>query len=46
MEENVWSDPQVLARLKNDYVMVALYIDERPRNFRKAKWYTPASMGK
>src|SRR5690606_33075715 len=39
MEENVWSDPQVLARLKNDFVMVALYIDERlelPEN----EWYT------
>jgi thiol:disulfide interchange protein len=29
MEENVWVDPQVLKRLKEDFVMVALYIDER-----------------
>ena len=28
MEANVWSDPEVLKRLKNDYVMVALYVDE------------------
>jgi len=45
MEENVWSDPQVLARLKNDFVMVALYIDERlelPEN----EWYTSTFDGK
>jgi thiol:disulfide interchange protein len=45
MEENVWSDPQVLARLKNDFVMVALYIDERlelPEN----EWYTSSYDGK
>mgnify|MGYP005748020025 CR=1 FL=1 len=45
MEENVWSDPQVLTRLKNDFVMVALYIDERlelPEN----EWYTSSYDGK
>lgn len=39
MEENVWSDPQVLARLKNDFVMVALYIDER-LELPESDWYT------
>lgn len=39
MEENVWSDPQVLARLKNDFVMVALYIDER-LELPESEWYT------
>lgn len=29
MEANVWSHPEVLKRLRNDYVLVALYIDER-----------------
>ncbi len=45
MEENVWSDPQVLSRLKNDFVMVALYIDERlelPEN----EWFTSTYDGK
>jgi thiol:disulfide interchange protein DsbD len=45
MEENVWVDPQVLKRLKEDFVMVALYIDERlelPEN----KWYTSSYDGK
>jgi thiol:disulfide interchange protein DsbD len=45
MEENVWSDPQVLARLKNDYVMVALYIDER-LELPESKWYTSSFDGK
>lgn len=39
MEEYVWSDPAVLQRLKNDYVVVALYCDDKtelPAN----KWYT------
>lgn len=28
MEENVWIDPGVLKRIKNDYVLVSLYVDE------------------
>ena len=38
MEEYVWSDPAVLSILKNDYVVVALYCDDKtelPEN----KWY-------
>ncbi len=29
MEDNVWANPEVLKRLKNNYILVALYIDER-----------------
>ncbi|KAA9331121.1 protein-disulfide reductase DsbD family protein [Adhaeribacter soli] len=29
MEANVWSDPEVLKRLRNDYVVVALYVDDK-----------------
>ncbi|GAA4375997.1 protein-disulfide reductase DsbD family protein [Hymenobacter koreensis] len=39
MEASVWSDPQVLQRLRNDYVVVALYVDDKtelPEN----EWYT------
>lgn len=39
MEARVWSDPQVLQRLQNDYVVVALYVDDKtelPEN----QWYT------
>jgi len=39
MEENVWVDPRVLKRLKEDFVMVALYIDER-LELPESDWYT------
>ena len=29
MEANVWSDPKVLKQLQNDYVVVALYVDDK-----------------
>ncbi|MEO1654526.1 MAG: cytochrome c biogenesis protein CcdA, partial [Bacteroidota bacterium] len=29
MEEYVWSDERVLERLRNDYVVIALYVDDR-----------------
>ncbi|MBN3581522.1 thioredoxin family protein [Algoriphagus aestuarii] len=45
MEENVWADPAVLDRLKNDFVMVALYIDER-LELPEDKWFTSEYDGK
>ncbi|HEY0743149.1 MAG TPA: cytochrome c biogenesis protein CcdA [Chryseosolibacter sp.] len=39
MEANVWSDPQVLERLKNDYVVVALYVDDKTE-LPQSEWYT------
>ena len=39
MEEYVWSDPSVLQRLKNDYVVVALYCDDKTE-LPASKWYT------
>ena len=29
MEANVWSDPKVLQRLRNNYVILALYVDDK-----------------
>jgi len=29
MEENVWSDPRVLQRLRDDVVLISLYVDEK-----------------
>jgi len=29
MEEQVWSDPRVLKRLREDYVLISLYVDEK-----------------
>ncbi len=39
MEAVVWSDPEVLQRLKNDFVVVALYVDEK-RTLPESQWYT------
>ncbi len=39
MEARVWSDPAVLERLKNDFVVVALYVDDRGE-LPEDEWYT------
>jgi thiol:disulfide interchange protein DsbD len=39
MEASVWSDPQVLERLRNDYVVVALYVDDKTE-LPESEWYT------
>jgi len=38
MEEVVWSDERVLDILKNDYILVALYIDDRT-SLNRDEWY-------
>ncbi|MGM0475021.1 MAG: cytochrome c biogenesis protein CcdA, partial [Bacteroidota bacterium] len=39
MEAAVWSDPQVLNMLRNDFVIVTLYLDDRTR-LPESEWYT------
>ncbi len=39
MEANVWSDPQVLQRLREDYVVVALYVDDKTE-LPESEWFT------
>lgn len=39
MEANVWSSPQVLQRLSDDYVVVALYVDDKTE-LPESEWYT------
>jgi thiol:disulfide interchange protein len=39
MEANVWSDPQVLQRLREDYVVVALYVDDKTE-LPESDWFT------
>jgi len=39
MEAAVWSDPEVLQSLREDYVIVALYTDDRTK-LPEAEWYT------
>ena len=41
MEATVWSDPLVLDKLRNDYVVVALYVDDKTELPQK-EWYTSA----
>lgn len=39
MEAVVWSEPQVLQRLQNDFVVVALYVDDKTE-LPESQWYT------
>lgn len=45
MEDQVWINPEVLEQIREDYVLVSLYVDDRkelPENYR----YTSATTGK
>lgn len=39
MEQRVWSDPRVLNILRNEYVLVALYVDDKSK-LDEADWLT------
>lgn len=39
MEAAVWSDPEVLNTLRNEFVIVALYTDDRTK-LPESEWYT------
>jgi thiol:disulfide interchange protein DsbD len=45
MESNVWSDPEVLKRLRNDFVVVALYVDDK-KKLPKEEWVVSTYDGK
>ncbi|MCH7512813.1 MAG: thioredoxin family protein [Bacteroidetes bacterium] len=45
MEARVWSNPKVLRRLKNDFVMVALYVDDKTK-LPESQWHTSSYDGK
>lgn len=45
MEQYVWSDEGVLRRLENDFVVVALYVDEKT-TLPESEWYTSEFDGK
>lgn len=42
MEQRVWSDPKVLSRLKNDFVIVVLYTDDKTK-LPESEWVTTSS---
>jgi thiol:disulfide interchange protein DsbD len=45
MEDQVWSDPQVLQRIANDYVLVSLYVDDK-EPLPESEQYVSAKTGK
>lgn len=45
MEKNVWSDPEVLKRLREDFVIVALYVDDKTK-LPEEEWITSSFDGK
>ena len=45
MEERVWSDPKALDLLRNEFVIVALYVDDKHK-LDKEDWVTDAQTGK
>jgi len=45
MEERVWSDPKVLEVLKNDIVLISLYVDDK-RSLPESEKYTSETTGK
>ena len=45
MEQYVWSTPEVLRRLQENFVVVALYVDEKT-TLPEPEWYTSAFDGK
>jgi thiol:disulfide interchange protein DsbD len=45
MESRVWSDPTVLSMLKNNFVIVALYTDDKQK-LDKEDWITDDETGK
>lgn len=45
MEANVWANPEVMKRLQNDYVIVALYVDD-PTEVPESEWVRSSYDGK
>jgi thiol:disulfide interchange protein DsbD len=39
MEANVWSDPKVLQRLRDEFIVVALYVDDKTE-LPESEWVT------
>ncbi|BDD06292.1 protein-disulfide reductase DsbD family protein [Aureibacter tunicatorum] len=45
MEDNVWSEPQILKSLKEDFIVVALYVDDKT-TLPESEWYESPKDGK
>ncbi len=46
MEDRVWGDPRVLKRLREDYVIIALYVDDKRIKLDESEWVTSSYDGK
>ena len=46
MEANVWSNPKVLQKLRNDFVVIALYVDDKKITLPKSEWIVSKYDGK
>jgi thiol:disulfide interchange protein len=44
MEENVWIAPSIINKLKNDFVVVALYVDDKSE-LPESEWFTSKDDG-
>ena len=40
MESNVWSEPRVMKILKEDYIILALYVDDKKVKVPEKEWFT------
>jgi thiol:disulfide interchange protein len=45
MEANVWSDPRVLQILRDDYIILALYVDDKKIELPENEWFTSTKDG-
>lgn len=46
MEEKVWADPNVLTILKEKYIVVSLYVDDKKIKLDPSEYFTSRSSGK
>ena len=46
MEANVWADPRVLKLLREEYVILAMYVDDKKIELPESEWFTSSYDGK
>lgn len=43
MEDNVWSQPKILKKLSDDYVLISLYVDDKAELSENEKYISPTT---
>jgi thiol:disulfide interchange protein DsbD len=46
MEDRVWGDPRVLKKLREEFVIIALYVDDKNIKLEESEWVTSSFDGK